>query len=75
MLPVKVVPNPRAGAAFNAEVPAVFDRHGKNLFGDQSTRAGPNAAAAGDAQTLVDLDHRVQFIGIVCRHEGSLQPE
>ncbi len=48
-----------AMATVNAKVPAVFDGNGELPFGNQATRAGPDATTTANTETLVHFDHRL----------------
>ena len=52
-----------AMAAVDAQVPPVLDGNGEILFGDETPRAGADAAPTSNAQALIGLDHGVEFVG------------
>ena len=53
-----------AMAAVNTKIPRVVDGKGEFLLRDQTSRAGADAIAAGNAEILFDLDDRIHRVGV-----------
>ena len=52
-------------AAVDDLIPPNLDGNREILFGDETTRAGPDAAPTSNAQALIGLDHGVEFVSSV----------